>query len=71
MLGARYSQGQGVPQDNKEAIKWYKKAAEQEVVFAQWTLGRQYFKGEGLARNYKEAVKWTKKTHGEGKRGVV
>ena len=28
-LGLRYAQGRGVPYDEKEALKWYRKAAEQ------------------------------------------
>ena len=39
MLGIMYDEGQGVPQDYKEAIKWYQLAAEQGLGKAQFNLG--------------------------------
>jgi len=38
-LGLIYSKGQGVPQDYKEAVKWYRLSAEQGVAQAQYNLG--------------------------------
>ena len=38
-LGVIYAKGQGVMQDYKEALKWYKLAAEQGYVMAQNNLG--------------------------------
>ena len=38
-LGVMYSKGQGVPQDDDEAVKWYRKAAEQGHAEAQFQLG--------------------------------
>ncbi|MBM3508219.1 MAG: SEL1-like repeat protein, partial [Alphaproteobacteria bacterium] len=29
LLGFMYAEGQGVPQDHAEAVKWYRRAAEQ------------------------------------------
>ena len=37
-LGVMYSKGQGVPQDDKEATKWWRLAAEQEFAPAQYNL---------------------------------
>ena len=34
-LGAHYDNGQGVKQDHTEAVKWYRKAAEQGDANAQ------------------------------------
>jgi len=34
-----YDRGQGVPKDYKEAVKWYRLAAEQGVPKAQFSLG--------------------------------
>ena len=34
--------GQGVPQDYAEAVKWYRKAAEQGDVNAQHNIGLMY-----------------------------
>ena len=41
-LGVRYDKGQGVPQDSKEAVKWYRLSAEQGNVDAQFNLGFMY-----------------------------
>ena len=38
-LGLIYQNGEGVPQDDAEAIKWYLKAAEQGYTAAQNNLG--------------------------------
>ena len=57
-LGIAYAYGEGVEQDYFEAVKWYRKAAEQGYAFAQYFLGMVYENGEGVSQNYKEAVKW-------------
>ena len=41
-LGEIYRWGSGVPQDHKEAVKWYRLAAEQGDEFGQRQLGRMY-----------------------------
>lgn len=41
-LGIMYDNGQGVAEDDKEAVKWYRLAAEQGNVFAQYDLGVSY-----------------------------
>uniref|UniRef100_UPI000667786E tetratricopeptide repeat protein n=1 Tax=Haemophilus influenzae TaxID=727 RepID=UPI000667786E len=38
-LGVMYAEGQGVKQDDFEAVKWYRKAAEQGYANAQANLG--------------------------------
>lgn len=45
-------------QDNTEAVKWYRRAAEQELALAQYNLGVMYAKGEGVPRNDQEAYVW-------------
>ena len=57
-LGLMYEQGKGVPQDYKEAVKWYRKSAEQGDADAQCNLGYMYDQGFGVPKDYKEAVKW-------------
>jgi TPR repeat protein len=37
-LGLMYRNGEGVPKDYAEAANWYRKAAEQGVAAAQYTL---------------------------------
>ena len=45
-------------QDYKEAVKWYRLAADQGDASAQFNLGVMYDNGQGVAQDYKEAVKW-------------
>lgn len=53
-----YEQGQGTPQDNQEALKWYTKAAEQGDADAQDSLGRMFEEGRGVARDSIRAHTW-------------
>jgi TPR repeat protein len=57
-LGVLYTSGQGVPKDLAEAVKWFRKAAEQNFDIAQCNLGLAYAKGEGVAKDPVEAVNW-------------
>ena len=57
-LGLMYDQGQGVPQNNKEAMRWYYLAAEQGEAKAQYNLGLMYANGQGVPQNYSEAYFW-------------
>ncbi len=50
--------GKGVPQDDAEAIRWYRLAAEQGYAGAQFNLGLMYFSGEGVPPDEMEAVRW-------------
>ena len=65
-IGLMYDTGNGVPQDSREAIKWYTKAAEQEDDSAQYNLGWMYDTGKGIPQDYKEAVKWYTKAAEQG-----
>jgi len=47
-----------VTQDDVEAAKWFRKAAEQGDVTSQFIIGSMYSVGEGVPRNYAEAKKW-------------
>ena len=57
-LGQMYREGQGVLQDDKEAVKWYEKAAQQGHASAQYNLGLMYVKGEGVLQDYVRAHMW-------------
>jgi uncharacterized protein len=65
-LGTMYDNGEGVPQNYAEAVKWYGKAAEQGRPNAQNNLALMYLEGQGVARNYDEAVKWFRKAAEQG-----
>lgn len=60
-LGVCYYYGRGVEEDEEEAAKWYRKAAEQGYAVAQFMLGECYYDGEGVEQDREEAVKWYKK----------
>ena len=57
-LGFIYANGEGVAENDAEAVKWYRLAAEQGNVFGQFSLGFMYVNGEGVTKNEVEAVKW-------------
>jgi len=57
-LGVLYDRGQGVPQDNQEAMNWYRRAAEQGEARAQYNLGLMYANGQGVSQDYVEAYYW-------------
>ena len=58
MLGLRYSTGEGVKLDEREAVRWYVKAAEQGNVAAQSKLGTIYFSGRGVPQDSSQAYFW-------------
>ena len=60
-LGDLYFSGEGVPEDDTEAVKWYRKAAEQGLAKAQTMLGMMYYWGKGLSQDYAKAAKWYRK----------
>ena len=45
-------------QDAAEAVRWYRLAADQGDVGAQYTLGLIYANGRGVAQDDTEAVRW-------------
>jgi TPR repeat protein len=55
-----------VRKDKEEAVKWYRKAAEQNYTPAQSNLGCCYDSGQGVATDYVEAVKWYRKAAEQG-----
>ena len=65
-LGVMYDNGRGVPQDDAEAVAWYRKAAEQGDADAQTYLGFMYDKGRGVRQDYDEAVTWYRKAAEQG-----
>ena len=60
-LGWTYQNGRGVPQDDKEAVRWYRKAAQQGYAIAQDNLGWMYQQGRGVPQDDVKAVKWFRK----------
>ena len=57
-VGECYAQGNGVPQDYKQAAVWYLKAANQGNTGAQGPMGMLYTLGLGVPRSYTDAYFW-------------
>ena len=57
-LGQYYANGEGVPQDDAEAVKWFRKAAEQGVAEAQLILGLEYSTGRRVPKDDITAYMW-------------
>ena len=65
-LGIMYTMGEGVPEDDAEAVRWYSRAAEQGDADAQFKLGFMYNDGEGVPEDDAEAVRWYRKAAEQG-----
>ena len=61
-----YEKGQGVPQNYKTAVKWYRLAAKQGHAKAQFNLGLTYYCGKGVPQDYRTAVKWCRRAAEQG-----
>lgn len=65
-LGKRYYLGDGLAQNQKDAVKWYRMAAQQGHAEAQYNLGKCYESGTGVEQNYQKALKWYNKAAEQG-----
>ena len=76
-LGFKYSIGYGVPEDDVEAVRWYRLAAEQGHSSAQLNLGSAYNLGRGVPEDHVLAYMWANLSaaHGneyaEGNKNIV
>jgi hypothetical protein len=57
-LGLAYEFGFGKLRDISEALRWYRKAAEQGYTAARSALGRMYFEGKGVKQDFAESARW-------------
>ena len=65
-LGSAYETGlHGLPQDGVEAARWYRLAAEQELVLAQYRLGLLYANGASRF-GHAEGVRWLRLAADQG-----
>ena len=60
-IGDCYANGLGVFLDKEEAVKWYRKAADQDMPEAQHRMFVCCGDGAGIERNLSNAVKWCRK----------
>lgn len=70
-IGARYTEGRGVPTDRAEAAKWYKLAADRGLAPAQYRLGNMYEKANGVERNLSEAKRYYQLAADQGNAGAM
>ena len=62
-----YDNGNGVPENDKTAVKWFTLAAERGYTDAQFSLGLMYEYGnDTVPKDYKAAVKWYTKAAKQG-----
>jgi TPR repeat protein len=57
-LGWMYLNGEGIPLDFAEGVRWTRLAANQHLARAQFCLGLLYQHGQGVSQDNVEAVKW-------------
>ena len=71
MMGNCYTHGYGVPQDDKLAVYWWTKAADQGDVDAQMILANTYSLGDGVRKNNKKAFHWYKQAAEQGQEDAL
>lgn len=66
-IGDLYAWGLGVPKDAAEAMRWFRKSADQGNAYAQYLLANKYAEGGlVLPQDYAEAMKWYHKSAEQG-----
>lgn len=58
LLAKRYLQGDGVQQNQNEAVRWMEKAARQGQPEAQYLYGQALLQGRGVVQDYRSAFRW-------------
>jgi len=65
-LAWKYANGEGVPENDAEAVKWYRRSADQGNADAQYNLAVMYANGEGVPEDDAEAVTWFRRSAEQG-----
>ena len=55
-----------MPKDDAEALRWFRKAADQGDARAEYGMGFIYYEGRGAQQDYAEAVRWYRKAADQG-----
>lgn len=66
MLGTLYRNGDGVLQNDTQAVEWFQRAANQGYVRALSALGSSYWAGRGVRQDYSQAYFWYQLALAEG-----
>ena len=61
-----YCTGTGVVRNLAEAVKWYRRSAEQGDRYAQYNLAVMLLKGQGTAPDAEEAFRWCRMAAEQG-----
>jgi hypothetical protein len=65
-MALRYADGEGVPQNYRDAMAWFSKAAANGNDKAEWRLGLGYIKGIGVPHDERKAAIWFKRAANHG-----
>jgi TPR repeat protein len=65
-LGDHFREGSGGSQDDAEALRWYRLAADRGYAPAECRVGEMYEAGRGGSRDIAEAVRWYSRAAGQG-----
>lgn len=65
-LGLCYENGDGVEEDLRHAVLWYRKSAEEGYAPGQCNLAVCYLNGNGVERDAAAAVRWLEKAAAQG-----
>ncbi|MFZ0479751.1 MAG: GAF domain-containing protein [Terriglobales bacterium] len=66
LLGTLYRSGDGVLQNDNQAVDWFQRAADQGYVRALSALGSSYWSGRGVPQDYSKAYFWYELALAEG-----
>ena len=58
LMGLRYAEGNGVIKNDKEAARWFEKAARHGNADAQYRYGLALREGRGVVQDYQAALHW-------------
>jgi TPR repeat protein len=66
LVGQLYYRGRGVKQDDYQAARWFKLAADAGDAAAQLHLGNMYAEGQGVPQDSNEAARWYRRAADQG-----
>ena len=69
-LGWLFARGEGVAEDDSQAVCWFRVAAERGDAGAQLSLGWMYAAGEGVPKDAVQAYAWYNLAAAQGQHGV-
>lgn len=58
LMGQRFADGSGVIKNDKEAVRWFEKAARHGNAEAQYRYGLALLEGRGVVQDYRAAFSW-------------